>query len=322
MMARRGFPAWWCASKVDRMPLGPYMINTVVRIIGDREQDRSTGKWIRGPIGTAFYVRVNSEAGDGHYSYIVTAHHVIDPQPKPELVFPDPHTPGGLYPPQPTERADWLEPLGDKVDLAVLPFSRPHGFFVNQLELDKHILPSLPAPALLGMPFYYTGLLEPINRAMARSGTLGAIYEKDIEHKDHYEYDCHLGDCRSYKGFSGSPCFLEIALPELVEKPPPVPPEPGVGPLGRLRYLHPVCGVVTWHLEPPEDREEASLFGLVTILPSDYIWNALMCPELVEKRKEADAMPIEPEAVPKNLNVTRREADAPVDDKYQRFVAK
>ena len=175
MMARRGFPAWWCASKVDRMPLGPYMINTVVRIIGDREQDRSTGKWIRGPIGTAFYVRVNSEAGDGHYSYIVTAHHVIDPQPKPELVFPDPHTPGGLYPPQPTERADWLEPLGDKVDLAVLPFSRPHGFFVNQLELDKHILPSLPAPALLGMPFYYTGLLEPINRAMARSGTLGAI---------------------------------------------------------------------------------------------------------------------------------------------------
>jgi len=297
------------------MSLGPYMINTVVRVMGERKHPK-TGKRTHGPIGTGFYVRVPSERGDGHFSYVVTAHHVIDDQAKPELVFPDPHIPGGLYPPQPTERPDWLEPLGEKVDIAVLPFPRPDGFFVNQLELDKHILRTLPARSLLGMPFFYTGLLEPVDRAMARAGHLGAIYEKDIEHRDHYEYDCHLGDARSYGGFSGSPCFLEIALPGLKATPPPLPPEPGLGEVGRIRYAHPVCGMVTWHLEPAEARDEASLFGVVAILPNDYIWKALMAPELVQARKEADELSDEPDAILVNLSAIR-EQDKPLNDQYQ-----
>ncbi len=164
---------------------------------------------------------------------------------------------------------------------------------------------------------------------MARSGTLGAIYERGIKHKDHYVYDCHLADCRSYKGFSGSPCFLEIALPELEECDPIVPPEPGVGKLGRIRYLHFVCGMVTWHLEPPEGSDAAnvaSTFGVVAILPHDYIWKALMTGELAQRRREADALPDEPKAVKVNLSAGDALSPAredhpsvPAESEYQTF---
>jgi hypothetical protein len=253
------------------------MLHSVIRIIGDVRSPK-TGKWERRAKGTGFYVRVESETHEGAwYSYVLTAHHVIDGQEKPGLVFPDPYVPGGVYPEQSTEGPDWKQPLDD-VDLAVLPYGRPESFYINALEVGGYIRERIEAN-LLAMPFHYVGLLEPEERAMARSGTLGAIYERGIKHKDHYVYDCHLADCRSYKGFSGSPCFLEIALPELEECDPIVPPKPGVGKLGRIRYLHFVCGMVTWHLEPPEGSDAAnvaSTFGVVAILPHDYIWKALM----------------------------------------------
>lgn len=304
---RRELPAWWRGLKEREMPLGPYMIHSVVRIIGDWLNPK-TGKFERRARGTGFYVRVPSESRpECWYTYIVTAHHVIDGQPKPELVFPDPYTPGGLYPPQETEGPDWMQPLAD-VDLAVLPYGRPDGFFVNALELGRHIRPELPPQTVLAMPFHYVGLLEPLNRAMARSGTLGALYEQGIEHKDGYEYVCHLGDCRSYRGFSGSPCFIEYQMASLQEADPPASQAEGeqaIGPVGKIRYLHRLCGMVTWHLEPPEgspeDGPEASIFGVVVILPSEYIYKALMSDELVKARREGDEAPDEPEAVPKNL---------------------
>jgi len=273
------------------MPLGPYMIHSVVRIIGDLRNKH--GKIERKPIGTGFYVRVASDTG-GYYTYIVTAQHVIDGQPHLDLAFPDPYHPGKLYPLQKTEGPDWKQPL-DKVDLAVLPYARPQNFFVNALELDNNILPGLPPDALLAMPFHYVGLLAgDVDRAMARSGTLGAIYQDDVPHTDDYEYTCHLGDCRSYGGFSGSPCFLEIAMTGLEEIEPPLEPEPGLGKVGAMKYAHPVCGMVTEHLEVV-GRAESSLVGVVTILPNDYIWGALMSPKLVKERSEKDATPVEPE---------------------------
>ena len=284
----------WCKSANTTMPLGPYMIHSVVRIIGD-QLNKDTEKFERKPMGTGFYVRVPSEAGGGHYTYIVTAHHVIDGQPNPDLVFPDPYHAGQLYPAQKTEGPDWKQPL-DKVDLAVLPYARPQNFFVNALEVGNNIWPGLPPEALLAMPFHYIGLLAgEVDRAMARSGTLGAIYQDDLPHTDDYEYTCHLGDCRSYGGFSGSPCFLEIAMTGLEEIEPPMPPEPGLGKVGAMKYAHPFCGMVTEHLEAVR-RPESSLVGVVTILPNDYIWKALIeSPDIVKERQEKDATPSEPE---------------------------
>ena len=167
MMALRELPAWWRTFNGREMPLGPYMIHSVVRIIGDR-RNKQTEKFERKPLGTGFYVRVPSETGDGHYSYIVTAQHVIDGQPHLDLAFPDPYHPGQLYPLQKTEGPDWKQPL-DNVDLAVLPYARPQNFFVNALELGSNIYAGLPPDALLAMPFHYIGLLETHDRAMARS---------------------------------------------------------------------------------------------------------------------------------------------------------
>jgi hypothetical protein len=326
MMGRRELPAWWREFNGREMPLGPYMMHSVVRIIGDK-RNRKTGALERKALGTGFYVRIPSEThAEAWYGYVVTAHHVIDGQPNVDLVFPDPTDPGKLYPTVETDGPDWRQPI-ENVDLAVLPFLRPEGYWINALEMGRNILPSLPGPALLAMPFHYVGLLEPLDRPMARSGTLGAIYQAGIEHADGYEYTAHLGDCRSYGGFSGSPCFLEIAMAGLTEAEPPFPQHPSEADLGlvaEIKYGHTFCGMVTWHLEPPKDREESSIFGVVCILPNDYIWGALMSDDYVQKRREADELPDEPEAVPTNVSSGRHRREGRPEESqgdYERFDA-
>jgi len=263
------------------------MIHSVVRIIGD-VRNKSTGTLERRSLGTGFCIGVRSESVENRsYAYIVTAQHVVEGQPNPELLFPDPLAPGKLYQPVPTEGPDWLHPM-EQLDLAVLPFTRPDGYWINMLMLDMHLLEHLPGEAMLAMPFHYVGLLEPLDRAMARSGNLGAVYEERIAHPDGYEYVCHLGDCRSYGGFSGSPCFIEISMPGLTATEPPIPPPPEFGEVGRMQYLHLLCGMVTWHLEPAAERDESSIFGVVCILTSDDIWGALMSDELCEERRKKD----------------------------------
>jgi hypothetical protein len=221
---------------------------------------------------------------------VVTAHHVVDAQPAPDLLFPDSRSPGTLHPAVHTSGPDWIQPLDD-VDLAVLPFDRPEGTWINTLRLGFHLYETLPRDALLAMPFHYVGLLEPLDRAMARSGTLGAVYQRGIAHRDGYAYETHLGDCRSYEGFSGSPCFLEITLPSLTAQEPIVPAPPELGPLGRLRHLHLLCGMVTSHLKSSISTPQASVFGVVAILTSDEIWKALMSEKLAEMRHQLDDDP-------------------------------
>jgi Trypsin-like peptidase domain len=301
-------PQWWRDFNGPEMPLGPYMIHSVVRIVGDK-QNKKTGAWERKPLGTGFHVRVPSDSvPDRWYGYVLTAHHVIDGQPRPDLLFPDPYDPGQLYPAVATEGPEWKQPL-PRVDLAVLPFARPDGYWINSLQIEMHLRETLPGPAMLAMPFHYVGLLEPLDRAMARSGTLGAIYETGIEHPDGYEYIAHLGDCRSYGGFSGSPCFVELAMPGLVAADPPVEPPPGFDPVGRMHYLHLLCGMVTWHLEPAVERDEASIFGVVCMLTSDDLWKALMSDKLVDKRREADAIQDEPDTRPVSMRKPEDEFD-------------
>jgi len=167
---------------------------------------------------------------------------------------------------------------------------RPDDYFVYTLLTGMHLMPTLPEKAMLAMPFHYVGLLEPLNRPMARSGTLGAVYQTGIKHPDGYQYVAHLGDCRSYGGFSGSPCFLEMALPGLTPEHPPVDAPDHMKPLGRMRYLHLLCGMVTWHLEHAAATPEASVYGVVAILTSDELWKALMVDDLVEDRRRRDSL--------------------------------
>jgi hypothetical protein len=317
MIGRRELPRWWREFKeLGAMPLHPYMLNCVVRVIGDKPNPQTTFME-RKPLGTAFCMLVPSESVEGRwFPYVVTAHHVIDGQPTPELGFPDPYKPGELYPLVQTEGPDWLHPIAS-VDMAVLPFPKPEGYWAYSLEAGKHLVEHLSSKMMLAMPFHYVGLLEGrVNRPMARSGTLGAIYQTGLKHPGGYEYTAHLGDCRSYGGFSGSPCFLEIALPGLEERDPPVAAPPELGPMGRLKYLHLLCGMVTWHLERTLEQPEASLYGVVAILTSDEIWRVLMSDELVEERRQRDEIGDVPDAKIVQLGG----ADLPPEtDEFERF---
>jgi hypothetical protein len=261
------------------MPLGAYMLTSVVRIVGDVEyRVQGKAKWTRGHLGTGFCVRVADETHPtGWQGYVVTAHHVVDAQPKPELVFPNTTHPGQLYPPVATDGPDWQQPLED-VDIALYPFSPPAGQVLTALQVDYHLYAHIPSGVMLAMPFHYVGLLEPLNRAMARSGTLGAVYQSGIKHPDGYSYLAHLGDARTYDGFSGSPCFVEFSYPSLVEKELPFPLDEGEEqvPMGRIRYMHLLCGMITYHLERALEGREASAFGVVCMVTSDDIGRAVM----------------------------------------------
>ena len=292
------------------MPLGPYMMWSAARIIGDlRIVDPKTKDVVgtrRGPIGTGFFVRVPSEADDSlGYTYLVTAHHVIVGETNIEVEVANPFMEGALHAPLPV--TDWrpttsLVPKPAAPDIAIAPFKRPADYGIVALEAGKHLVPGL-GPILPGAHFYYVGLLAPLDRPMARSGTIGAVAQTGLA-SDLYPYDyvAHLVDCRSYGGFSGSPCYLEYPMPGLKPATPQPPDLPSSqGPVGQMQYQHTLCGMFTAHLKsaPPEDVEDevderykdqlVSRYGVGVLLHSDHIWEALMNDQMRQERAQMDA---------------------------------
>jgi len=293
------------------------MIHSAVRIIGD-QWDEAAGRHRRVALGTGFCVRVPSETfPDEHYGYLLTAHHVIDSQPNVELEIADPHNPGALYPR--VAVSDWQQPI-EELDLALAPFSPPPGYTVTAIDLGEHLREHLPPAGMLGAQFFYVGLLASLNRIMARSGTLGAVDQPDIEHEDGYKYTAHLADCRSYGGFSGSPCFIELPHPTLTSKEPAIAPPESVGPVGRIVYLHLLCGMFTSHLERPMPGDAVSRLGVGIILSSDEIWRALMTNDLVKRRRELDAISDEPDAKPTNVSTSPQGEFARFEDLARKLV--
>ena len=286
------------------------MMWSAARIIGDlKVRDPETKKIIgtqRGPIGTGFFVRVPSEADKAlGYTYLVTAHHVIEGETNIEVEIANPFMEGTLHPPLPV--TDWrpsasLVPTPAAPDIAVAPFQRPADYGIVSLEAGKQLVPGL-EPIVPGLHFHYVGLLAPLDRPMARSGTIGAVAQTGLGRwLDPYDYVAHLVDCRSYGGFSGSPCYLEYQMPGLKPvdpQPPELPPEQG--PVGQMQYQHVLCGMFTAHLQSVPDEERAedavdkrykdeliSRYGVGVVLHSDHIWEALMNDEMRRERAVMD----------------------------------
>ncbi len=185
-------------------------------------------------IGSGCLIAVASETIPGHHwSYVVTAHHVVDKQVPIEVQAPDadyrdkpnPDSYWSLHPA--VEVSDWRQPL-DGVDLAIAPFfGRPgEADAVLAFRLEDQVLEDRYGPDLAG-PIYYTGMFSPergVEVPMARTGTVGVMNVPDL--RSDYEGFTHLVDCRSYEGFSGSPCFTQRVFAEgdRVLDPPPVAP--------------------------------------------------------------------------------------------------
>jgi hypothetical protein len=267
------------------MPLTPESMFSVVRIIGDIQDPK--GNWIRKAIGTGFCVYVPSEAHpDVRYGYVLTAHHVIKDQKNIELEIPDPFEDGALHPR--LKMPKWCQPI-EKLDLAVAHIKPP--FNIQSLEFGYHIIQDLKFP--LGADFYYIGLLDPLNCPMARSGIIGALDQAGIEHDGPYRYTAHLADCRSYGGFSGSPCFVEYPIINLEAHTLPsalkISPSELPNEIGSISYLHLLCGMFTQHLNSKNADRIVSRTGVGIILRSQEIVEALMTENMKAERELWDA---------------------------------
>jgi hypothetical protein len=283
------------------MPLDLNMMSASVRIIGD-VPDRTLIGHHRGPIGTGFLMAVPSETDPAtSFGYVVTAHHVLDGQSRVQVQAPNPLIVSGdsLLDPEPV--TDWRQPL-PRVDLAVASFGCTvddgHGTPVTgALHFGQHVTPANAVPPLGGI-VHYIGLFEPYNRTMARSGTFGALFQNGIRHDGDYEYPCHLFDCRSYKGFSGSPCYSTHSFAKLdpIDReafPYPVPPAMEKElPLSAILDLTLLCGMFTEYVENVdiEPGDPISKYGVGIMLPSLFIWMALYTKELRDERLEKEAM--------------------------------
>lgn len=287
-------PLWAREARTKSMPLDLSMMDAAVRLIADVPDDRAVLRHRRKTIGTGFLVAVPSEADkDIRYGYVVTAHHVIEDAANIEVQVPDPLNYGKFQPPR--RVADWRQPLKD-VDLVVAPFRGATEDRYGGLPIDEMFMPRTVVPHLAGT-IHYIGTLEPINQPMARVASLGALYVDMDDLPGGYKYSAHLLDCRSYRGFSGSPCFAEYAMPTLtpIDLPEPFslrPSDSGES-RGSIEYHSAFCGMLTNHLEHPlddQEREAVSRFGVGIMLPSAYVWAALYTEDMKLERLAYDEM--------------------------------
>jgi Trypsin-like peptidase domain len=237
--------------------------------------------------GTGFVVAVQSESRDAAYGYLITADHVVRNQFEIEVETGDPENVGQL---NPRRQIDSLRTPLPGVDLAIAPF-HPGADRHFALQLEHHVLPaqSIQEPRLGGL-LYYVGVFEPLHRLIARSGTIAAL-NQTVPHSGGYSYPAHLADCRSYDGFSGSPCFAEVTVATTFRRDAPYPTglPPGIE-LTSLAHFQLLCGMFTGHFTDEVSAEGVtSRFGVGRLLRSDEIRAALMTNEAIEERQVWDA---------------------------------
>jgi hypothetical protein len=245
-------------------------------------------------LGTGSIITVPSETiPRKRWPYVVTADHVVAGYEGIELEIPDLRNNGKPFPAIPAE--PFVQPL-EGIDLAISHFAmdkvpRWHETRIEHFVPEGHVAP-------LGGEIYYMGIFAGADVPMARSGTLGSL---DIPHTKvnngrTYSYSADLVDCRSYEGFSGSPCFSVMNY-AAVDMPAHVPVEfAPVRADGSQPKLVPIaivasfCGVFVAHYDdPPSGRDVESKYGVGVMLPCDYVRDALMTDRVVADRMKVAA---------------------------------
>jgi hypothetical protein len=248
--------------------------------------------------GTGFFATIPSEAHPGHrWGYVVTAHHVVANKIGLEVQAPVPFGTGRLYDPVEVDVSEWKQPLPN-VDLAMAPWRRSSGP-VPGLPYELMIPTDVVAGLHLATPVHYVGMFEPLMRPVVRSGSIAALDQCDVLHA-HYDHPVHLVDCRSYKGFSGSPCLVEFRFANLEELPSDRLPWAGIpehmwsggesmGRLGGISSFVLVCGMFIRHFSDDLTAPDIpSRYGVGVMLPSEYVKEALMTAEARAERRAWD----------------------------------
>lgn len=207
------------------MPIHPSGLSMVVMICAS--QPSNGGESIQ-PIGTACFVGVPGAVGLNHW-YLVTARHVITYASKrygqlyvrvrltDEGTYEAPHELSDL----PVSADDWVMGETSAEDIAVMPFPwRPD--LQHRCWGSPSFLSEEDNVPYAGEAVYFIGLLSFVpemaanNVPMVRSGTVGALGQTGIPvvmpDRVRTRITGHLIDCRAYRGFSSSPCFVQDPL--------------------------------------------------------------------------------------------------------------
>ena len=250
------------------------------------------------PIGTGFLVGwPHPDFPHAHSYYIVTAKHVVQSEPETYVRF---RTKGGGL--QDFSVHDWVLHPSPTADVAVTPIQIPEHVSVMHVSVADILGSPVSAaertewsPTLgdrvyfIGLLDYFEGMVEK-NVPMVRSGTLGAMYQDDVPVKTDphtvTRLHAHLIDCRSYGGFSGSPCFVQGTVVLAA-------PEPG-----KLRLSTPgrLLGLISGHFDMLKEAEtnDSSLkvkaainSGVGVVATAEQILEVLTMEEIAGPRKES-----------------------------------
>lgn len=242
--------------------------------------------------------------------YVVTAGHTVEGS---DTTFVRIRMADGTFRDEPVP--EWI-PNG-KHDIAVAPIDLPDGCDVIASPLDHFI----DAPDALdgygeielGDALYFIGLLGKVkamterNVPLVRAGFLGALWQEEVPVRRPGErvklITAHLIDCRSFSGFSGSPCYLQKSRARVGQM-------PNGQPSVYTEYRTLLFGVIAGHFddwvktrsrdvspegEAEDEMSEDAYFvndeikapvstGVGYVIPAEFIRQTLMKEELEESR--------------------------------------
>lgn len=263
------------------LPLNERYARATVFIMAERATDRGLE---RVPVGTGFLVSVPIDdeelRQDYHFLYLVTAAHVVRTLPHSWARFN--LRAGGV---RDLEVPAWIHHAeGEDVAVCFVGAIDIEVFEVYYASTDDFVDVDVPLPKL-GDTVYFIGLVAQItamheaNVPMVRSGTLGRLYQEQIRVTFHHgvvaRVTAHLIDCRSYSGFSGSPCFIQY---HVVRKN-----NGGTSSSIETRLL----GIVMAHFDDVAPDRISRHTGIGLVLPVERIRELLMDERLQRVRAEA-----------------------------------
>jgi hypothetical protein len=268
--------------------LGERYTRSVVFIAGTNQ----TGKAIQAELqGTGFVVGVPAANPEGVFLYVVTAAHVVRSF---AATFIRVSQDDGSVKDEPVDR--WVfHPIED---VAVTPFVDTTGQFFHSFIETRNFVgqAETEVAAAAGDEVYFVGLLGQVpsmgkrNVPMVRSGSVGALYQDGIPIRlpdgTVIHNSGHLIDCRSFGGFSGSPCFVRFLS--------------GQGETRRMGLRYPIestllLGMVGGHFDLkasvalPEGEDKLKVpvaAGIAVLSTAETIMETLNEEELVTEREE------------------------------------
>lgn len=266
--------------------------------------------------GTGFLVMIEGANPFHWHTYIVTAAHVVEGATGSFVRvtawdlerLPSADAGEDLSIVEDVDIPRWIVHPDQTKDVAVCPIRLPERHhmvstsiqqFVDDEQWENHKRGRWYAE--LGDQVFFIGLLGKIeamtmgNVPMVRSGTLGRMWQERCPVRtrdDTIRYvTAHLIDCRSFGGFSGSPCYLQQGRAAVV---PTEAGKPGINTEYRTALLGMIGGHYDDWLELRHSRGKSDLkyavnTGVGYVIPAEFIRETLMLEELVQMRDDENA---------------------------------